>query len=416
MKKIRFCVCGVGQRGSGLVKNVISKLPNVEICAVSDPYTDRVEEICSEIEKNNGYRPHSYADFAEMFDIEKPDAVLVASSWDKHIEIALCAMEKGIAVALEVGGAYNESECAELVRVYERTKTPFMFMENCCFGKDELFATSLARRGVFGKVVYCHGAYMHDLREEVSYGDIKRHYRLKEYTERNRDNYPTHDLGPIAKILNINRGNRMVSLSSRASGSFGLSEYIKSKPELSDLKNRKFRQGDVVETIITCENGELISLRLDTTLPAYYSREFTVRGTRGTYVQDTNMVIEDGRFKEEFDTLKFITDNLNNAEGYYDKFLPEIWKKVTPEMLESGHGGMDWFEFQAFCDCLRNGKEMPIDVYDAAAWMSIAYLSERSVALGGASVEIPDFTNGAYKTRLPMDVVALPRAIEETLL
>ncbi len=407
MKTIRFAVCGVGQRGAGLTRRTLVNLPDVEVCAIFDPYEDRMNEICDLVFEKCGKRPNTYTSASELFNVEKPDAVLVSTSWNAHIEIAVEAMEKGIAVALEVGGAYSEEECRSLIDAYEKTKTPFMFMENCCFGKDELFAASMAKRGFFGKIVYCHGAYMHDLREEISYGNIKRHYRLEEYTKRNRDNYPTHDLGPIAKIIGINRGNRMVSLSSRASGAFGLSEYIEGKEELSELAGREFRQGDVVETIITCENGELISLRLDTTLPGYYSREFTVRGTKASYIQDTNMVFEGGKHEESFDTLGFVTAHTNNSEEYYEEYLPEIWKKVTPEILEAGHGGMDHFEFERFCECLRTGEEMPIDVYDAAAWMSIAYLTEQSIAQGGASVEIPDFTNGAYKTRPAKDVIDL---------
>ena len=407
MDVIRFAVCGAGQRGHSLVVNVLTNIDGVEICAIYDPYTDKAEKVCEKVNEKKGYSPNMYSGVTEMLEKEKPDAVLVASSWDSHIKIAAEAMEKGIPVALEVGGAYNEEECRSLVDAYERTKTPFMFMENCCFGRDELLAAALVKHGVLGKPVYCHGAYMHDLREEISYGKINRHYRLNEYLTRNRDNYPTHDLGPIAKILNINRGNRMVSLSARSSGAFGLVEYVKNREDLSELHGKTFAQGDVIDTIITCENGELISLRLDTTLPGYYSREFTVRGTRGSYFQDTNMVYEEGKHKEIFETIRFVKENIDNAEKYYDKYLPEMWKSVSPEALKASHGGMDYFEFQTFCDCLRAGREMPIDVYDAAAWMSIAYLTEKSIALGGASVEIPDFTNGKYKTRPPKDVVEL---------
>ena len=407
MKKIRFAICGAGHRAIFLAKNAIPKATGTEIVAGCDPYEDKAEGLCSEVEQSTGLRPRKYTDHIEMFEKEKPDAVLVATGWKQHIDVAIDALERGIAVAMEVGGAYGEEECRKLIEVQERTKTPFMFMENCCFGREELLALSLARRGVFGRVVYCHGAYRHDLREEIATGNIKRHYRLEEYSTRNRDNYPTHELGPIAKILGINRGNRMVSLVSRASGAFGLSEYVKDKPELSELHNRKFAQGDIVETLITCENGEMISLKLDTTLPAHYSRELTVRGTRGMYNMDANMVVEDGKCEEIFYPFDFIKKYINNAEEYYNKYLPEIWKGKNPTELEEGHGGIDFFEFETFCECLRTGCEMPIDVYDAAAWMSIAYLSEQSIAKGGAAVEIPDFTNGAYKTRKPIDVVKL---------
>lgn len=407
MKTIRFAVCGAGRRGTALTRDVLVNLPDVEICGVFDPYTDKAEDLAGIVEEKAGYRPKVYGGSDELFEAEKPDAVFVATSWEAHIPVALDAMERGIAVALEVGAVYNEKECRDLIDTYERTKTPFMLLENCCFGRDELFATAMARGGEFGEIVYCHGAYMHDLREQVSHGELERHYRNGEYTKRNRDNYPTHDLGPIAMLLGINRGNRMVSLSSRASKARGVNEYCKNNEKVAYLSDREFAQGDIVETLITCENGELINLRLDTTLPAYYSREFTVRGTKGMYEQKNNMVFLDGDEHDEAEPVNTMRKELNNATKFYDKYMPDMWKNITPEMIESGHGGMDIFEFEAFCDCLRNGKEMPIDVYDAAAWMSISYLTEQSIAAGGASVEIPDFTNGAYKTRELRDVVAL---------
>jgi len=39
-----------------------------------------------------------------------------------------------------------------------------------------------------------------------------------------------------------------------------------------------------------------------------------------------------------------------------------------------------------------------MDVYDAALWSAITPLSEWSVARQGATVQIPDFTNGAWRT------------------
>ena len=409
MKTIRFAVCGTGRRGTSLAKDTILALPDVEICAVSDPYMDKAEGCASAIEEKAGYRPNVYRDHVELFENEKPDAVFVATGWKEHVAVAIHAMEKGVAVACEVGAAFSEDECRTLIETYERTKTPFMLLENCCFGREELLATAMARDGRFGEIVYCHGAYMHDLREQVSHGELRRHYRNGEYSTRNRDNYPTHDLGPIAKLIGINRGNRMVSLSSRASKARGVHDYIvRSEDEdIKYLASREFAQGDIVETLIACENGELINLRLDTTLPAYYSREFTVRGTRGLYKQDTNMAVFDGEDIDHGGKIEYMLREINNAVKYHDEYLPDMWKNITPEIEEAGHGGMDYFEFEVFCDCLRNGKEMPIDVYDAAAWMSISYLTEQSIAQGGASVDIPDFTNGKYKTRPLKDVVKL---------
>ena len=96
---------------------------------------------------------------------------------------------------------------------------------------------------------------------------------------------------------------------------------------------------------------------------------------------------------------------LDNAMKYEEEFLPDIWKNVTPEALAAGHGGMDWFVYKAFVDAVQNGTPMPIDVYDGATWQAVGALSEKSIAEGGAPQAMPDFTNGAWKTRPRLDVV-----------
>ncbi|MBR2180314.1 MAG: Gfo/Idh/MocA family oxidoreductase, partial [Oscillospiraceae bacterium] len=158
MNTIRFVVCGTGKRGAGLTKEILLKLPDVEVCGLFDPYMDKAEELAEEIFKATGKRPSVYNSTTELFDKEAPDAALVSTSWESHIPVTLEAMEKGIAVAMEVGAVYDEKECRALIDTYEKTKTPFMLLENCCFGKEELLATAMARDGLFGEIVYCHGA------------------------------------------------------------------------------------------------------------------------------------------------------------------------------------------------------------------------------------------------------------------
>lgn len=424
MRKIKIAICGCGCRSNG-TGAAIRATGKYEVIGVCDPYKDKAIKVSELFEKETGLKPSVYTDHIKMFDELKPEACLVVANWEVHVKIAIDAMQRGIAVAMEVGGAYDEEECYKLVEVYEKTKTPFMFLENCCFNKDELLATSLVRNGVLGKITYCSGAYGHNIRKEIAYGDVNRHYRLRNYLNRNCDNYPTHELGPIAKILNINRGNRMVALVSRCSSSLAMHEYVQDKPELEYLKDKEFKQADIVETMITCENGELITIRLDTTLPRLYCREFIVRGTKGLYNENNNMVFldeneidldtncitfSDGTVSKPLHTYEALHYFYDNAKKF-DEYLPGIWKNVTPEILEQGHGGMDYFEFDVFADCLLSGREMPIDVYDAVAWMSITYLSERSLQKGEV-VEIPDFTHGMYKKRLPKDVVELPKIIK----
>ena len=370
--------------------------------AVCDVSLEKAEGLANFIKEKNGNNPAVYTNHQELLSHETLDAILIATNIETHAKISIDAMEKGVAVGMEVGGAGAKEDCFSLLEAYERTKTPFMFLENCCYGEVELFAASLKKHGVLGEVVYCHGAYRHDIRELTCKGDGKgNNFRLDIAINGNSDFYPTHELGPIAKMLNICRGNRMVSLSSRASSAKGLSDYISRNEQFQNLKDMVFQQGDIVETLIQCENGELIHIHLDTTLPTFYSREITLRGTRGLYQQDGNIVMV------ENDGFEHFHDALNSADRYKDQYLPEVWKTASEGIRKTGHGGMDYLMLCSFVDALLNNKEMPIDVYDAATWMSIGYLTKESIAKGGASVEIPDFTKGAYKFRPPLDVIDL---------
>jgi len=302
MKQINFAVLGCGQRGMMMGK-LLAKISGAHISAVCDPYRDKAEQLAEKINEIKGYTPDVYTDTNEAMN-SGVDAIMIVTAWEFHVPIAIEAMKKGIITLMEVGGAYSVQDCYDLVETYEQTKTPIMMLENCCYNKSELLATALVRNGLLGQLVHCEGAYAHDCRDEIANGERYRHYRLRNYLTRNCENYPTHELGPIAKILGINRGNRMVSLVSVASKACGLEEFINSHDVDEGVKGKRFKQGDIVSTIITCANGETISLRLDTTLPRHYSRNLTVRGTKGLYEQDTNMVFFDGD-KENYDTLKY---------------------------------------------------------------------------------------------------------------
>ena len=405
--KFRMGVIGYGKRGSSVTREILLRMKDVQVIAICDSYEDRVREGIADVGKKEGKPANGYTDYREMLEKEALDGVYIAAAWEYHAEIALEAMRRGVPVALEVGGAYSIESLWRMVRTQEETGTPVMLMENCCFGKDELLVTSMVRGGVFGEIVHCHGAYGHYLCEEIAGGDRNRHYRLRNYLTRNCENYPTHELGPIAKILNINRGNRMVSLVSVASRAAGMEEYIRQHAEeYPELVGKNFRQGDIVNTVITCADGSTISLRLDTTLPRSYSRELTVRGTKGMYEQSNNYVFLAGD-EEGWEPAEHYRKYNNNAAAYEERYLPPVWKNITQEQIEAGHGGMDAIEFRVFADCLRNGEEFPIDVYDAAAWMSITALSEASVAAGGMPQSVPDFTNGKWTRRAPRDVTQI---------
>ncbi len=396
MNSVKAGIVGLGGRGIGLLKQLV-KMKDIEILAVCDLYEDRTKEGAQMVKKamkNVPFETQNYKDILEMSEI---NTLFIFCSWEDHVKVAVEAMEKGIAVGLEVGGAYSVEDCWAIVDAYEKTGTPIMMLENCCYGQYELMVLNMVRQGLFGDVVHCAGGYQHDLRKEITHGKENRHYRLQNYLTRNCENYPTHELGPISKILDINRGNLMVSLTSTASCAKGLRQYINdgktSNPELKDVE---FKQGDIITTVIKCLNGETITLTLDTTLPRSYSRGFTIRGTKAMYQEDNNLLFKDGLpIVYEF----YAKPLWNNGRRYARKYAHPIWKWFKKKGVRGGHGGMDYLVLRAFIEALQNGTYMPIDAYDTASWMVITPLSEQSILNGSAPQNIPDFTRGKYLNR-----------------
>lgn len=394
MQQVRLGIIGLGGRGMGLMNNLLS-MKDVTVTAVCDMYEDRVEGAQKTVKRKKKTKPFGTTDYKELLKRDDVDIVLISASWQAHTQLACDSMKSGKYTALEVGGTYELENCFKLIDTYEETKTPFMFLENCCFGKRELMCLDMAKKGVFGKIVQCDGSYSHDLRNEVSFGKENRHYRLEHYINYNCDNYPTHELGPIAKILGINENNSMKRLISLVSGSHGLHEYVNAKKKDDErLKSIEFSQADIVTTMIECENGETIRLTLDTTLPRFYSRGFTVHGTKALYQEDGDIVfIDDETLKKYGHRAEFDQSVLyRNAKKYERKYMPDMWRRLSRSKILAGHGGMDYLMLRDMVESFKNGTPPSIDVYDAAAWMSVTALSKKSIEEGCVWVDFPEFT------------------------
>ena len=103
---IKACVIGLGQRGSSLISDVLLKDPDISIIAVCDLYEDRIANAARQI-REAGTDTRGFTDWREALNVAGLDAVFIFSDWSTHSEIAVYAMEKGIAVASEVGCEYS---------------------------------------------------------------------------------------------------------------------------------------------------------------------------------------------------------------------------------------------------------------------------------------------------------------------
>ena len=67
-----------------------------EVKAVCDTYEDKATDFALKLKEKYGVETKAYTDYEEMFEKEKPQAVVIAASWEMHVPIAIKAMERGL--------------------------------------------------------------------------------------------------------------------------------------------------------------------------------------------------------------------------------------------------------------------------------------------------------------------------------
>jgi predicted dehydrogenase len=402
LDKVRIGFVGMGSRGPGAVDRM-SHIEGVEIAAICDQYEDRVEKIQQKLEKAGIPRAKSYTGSKEAWKAmcENPDIdlIYITTPWEWHTPMAVYAMENGKHAASEVPAAKTIDECWQLVETSEKTRKHCMMLENTCYDFFELLTLNMARAGFFGEIIHTEGAYIHTLLDsnfdKNGYAEM---WRLKE-NYRNGNLYPTHGLGPVSQVMNINRGDQMEYLTAMSSNDFLMSATAKELAAkdsfFTEFADKKYR-GNMNTTTIRTYKGRTIMLQHDVTSPRVYSRIHLISGTKAVAMKypEPGSIATSHEWLDETEMKKL-----------EEKYTPEIVTKIG-EMAKKvgGHGGMDFMMDWRTIDCLRNGLPLDQDVYDAALWSAIAPLSEKSVANRSNSVDVPDFTRGAWKTNAPVEL------------
>lgn len=400
---VRVGFIGLGQRGPSHLTNM-TKLGGVEIMGLCDIRGEKVNEAQKLIE-NTGHKPTLYSGskdaWKKLCDRKDVDLIYIATPWYMHVPMAVYAMEQGKHVAVEVPAAETIDECWQLVKTSERTRKHCMMLENCCYDFFELMTLNMARQGFFGEIVHAEGAYIHYLLDlnfdKNGYWDM---WRLKENIGKNGNLYPTHGLGPVCQVMNINRGDKMDYLVSMSSNDFMMAERAKELAATDDFfkpfVNKQYR-GNMNTSVIRTNKGRTIMVQHDVTSPNVYSRIHKISGTKGSALKYPLP----GRIANSHE--KWLSED--EMKSLEEKYQPAIVKKVGELAKQvGGHGGMDFLMDWRLIDCLRNGLPLDEDVYDAALWSSISPLSQSSVAHRSTSVDIPDFTKGAWKQNKPVDI------------
>ena len=412
-QKLKLAFIGVGLRGTNHLTNAL-KRKDVDITAICDVDSKRIEIAIEHIKKAGGKKPKTFGsndyDYRNLLELKDVDAVIISTPWLWHTKMAVDAMKAGKYTGVEVSASNTLEECWDLVNTHESTGSHLMILENVNYRRDVMAVLNMVKQHVFGELLHFRCGYQHDLRHVkfnngvqpygggVEFGDkgiSEAKWRTQHSLLRNADVYPTHGLGPVATMADINRGNRFVSLTSHATKGVGLHKYIVEKGgENHPNAKLKWKQGDIITTTIETANGETIIVTHDVNSPRPYSLGFRVQGAQGL---------------TEFDyhTSRIHVEGITKGHGWEDmdtwlkKYDHPLWKKYGEYASGSGHGGMDFFVLNAFVESAKQNIAPPLDAYDAAAWSAVTPLSEVSIENNGEPQDFPDFTRGQWVKRKP---------------
>ncbi|MBR0504244.1 MAG: Gfo/Idh/MocA family oxidoreductase [Kiritimatiellae bacterium] len=415
IRNLRVGVVGLGRGQAGI--SGFTLVPGGYIAAICDINAARRNRTLKYLADKKAPTPKVYGDkgpedWKRMCEDPEVDLIYNSTPWQLHVPIALYAMEHGKHVVTEVPSAFTVEECWKLVETSERTQRHCMQLENCCYGETEMLAYNLVHLGLLGEISHGEGAYLHDLRtanydkwdEDAGGGGYWDYWRLRHNVVHGGNQYPTHGLGPICMDMDINRGDRFDYLVSVDSKQFGFEEVGKGlhadDPWRSGLK---VKMGDMNTSIIKTVLGRTIMVQHNVGTAHPYSRLNLIQGTRGV-LQDypLRIAIEEslGKGAHGFDEKK--------TQEIRQKYKHPLWKtrdEIAKRMPVTGHGGMDFLMVLRLSYCLQNGLPLDMNVYDLASWCCLCELTEKSADNRGRSMDIPDFTRGAWKTAPKLGLV-----------
>lgn len=379
MEIIKTVFIGFGYRGKQLLR-LLQSIPSYHIVAIADPHVTSFH--------TNGILCYSdgYNDYIRMLSEQRPHLAIIASPWHCHIEQTHQCLQAGCHVALEIKGGFCINEYQSVIRLSQEKKLRIYPMENTIFMRENLAVYNLVHAGVLGEIVHMTGGYRHDLRNllinssgEMGNADSSESvWRSNFYKTENGDLYPTHGLAPLCLIGDINRKDRIKSLTSFSSKSAGIRQRIR---EAGGDDNLSISMGDIVSTQLQTESGILITLVHDTTLPRPRSLNFEVQGTKGIWQGEQRQIYIEGI--SPFETWE-------SDEPYISEYEHDYWKAWGKEALhiDQHHKGMDYIMLKAIEAEMKECSTYPITIHDLALWTSVSPYSKLSIK-EGKSIMLP---------------------------
>ena len=353
---VRIGFVGLGGRGIGAITRY-THIAGAKIAAICDVNPEALSKVAGLIDYSSGVSEYSgEGAWKKMCENPSLDLIYICTDWQSHAEIACYAMECGKHVAIEVPAVPSVQEAIRLVKTAERTQRHCMMLENCIYDVFEDATYNMVKAGLFGDIYHAEGGYIHNLPYLLDW--------RRRFNQENRgDNYPTHGLGPICRLLGVNREDSLYSIVSTGYPTLG---------------------GNHTVSLIRTTLGKSIVLQHNIHAARPYSRMYQFNGDKGhasKYPVPCISLSSDCYLPAE--------EVASLVKQYEPDYASQI-RAIMPEDVEERRY-MDYAMDYRLIYCLRNGLSLDMSVYDAAIWSCVIELSNMSIESGNQPVLFPQF-------------------------
>lgn len=346
---LKVGVVGLG-RGMSLLRT-FALFDDARIVAVCDINEERAMNIKKELSLEAAYSDY------DKFLTHVMDIVVVATPLPFHVSNSIAALESNKHVLCEVPIANSIEECEALAKAVKKSKTKFMFAENCNYWYFVEKWRELVAEGKLGKPTYAEAEYVHDCRSIMRDSQGNPTWRASMPPIY----YCTHSLGPVLSIIN----DKIVS-------AVGMSVGVNVAPDLGAI--------DMEVGLFKTKNGAVIKIlcgfSIERKPPFHY---FSIYGTGGCLETIRGTMENTAYFKD------------SGASGMTKLPYTTNHPQAPGSATVGGHGTCEYYMVKAFIESIKNNTKPPIDVYEGLDYSLPGLCAHLSVQQGGKLVDIPDF-------------------------
>lgn len=359
--RLRIAFIGAGTWGQQYLQTALQH-KGLEVRAICEHDATAIQQTKQIFGKAGIALPALYnegsADYKKLLARTDVDAVIIATPWHTHYEIAKAALLAGKHVACGAIMGSTVEEHWDIVNTSKQTGRQYVTLDEQSYRRDLMAVSTLMSEGKLGEIQSIHAG--------ASYTS------LDNATTSSSQPYPVYPATATANLLGICATNQFVSLSVQQRQQ----DYVVGKVHSQTNKRYNYVTRGLVNTIhLGTSNNQSVILQSNFNKEERMSTGFRLLATGGSWMDVWKQVQITGE--------SAIRLSIENNNAHWNTGLAQYKQATVEENLAMA--------LHEFVSAVQQPAKENLPVYAAATNSVIGVLAEQSAQQGGATIQFPNF-------------------------